>query len=303
MTDRDGQDVYKIGKVSEITGIRSETLRQWQKRYNFEPAELRGRIRYYSRRQVEQLKKISQLQDLGKSISSIIYLTNDELDSLLDELTGVTGQISIVLVGHRVIGIFDRHEPSGLSTLDRVASIDRLESQLDEFAKPDVVVLEVASLDTARITELRKYLDCGLVVLYNYATRRDLDEFDQLNIPYANIKETSSAEISDLCQRALANQQHTLGQVDRKFDDDELLHLSQCEPDDGVDPSAVVDIVLGQRAYIEHLQRSTSDAFGIELIATIEVSHAHMESALQRIAEEYELIASDERITDEELRS
>ena len=39
MTDRDGQDVYKIGKVSEITGIRSETLRQWQKRYNFEPAE------------------------------------------------------------------------------------------------------------------------------------------------------------------------------------------------------------------------------------------------------------------------
>ena len=286
-------EVYRIGKVSELTDIKVETLRAWQNRYNFEPAELRGRIRYYSHQQVEQLKKIKQLLDFGKSISAVVHLSIGELDALLNETIGVTGDASATLVGIDVIRLLDRRTPDGLTVLDRIASLERFEERIDHFNEPDVVILEISSLDSDRVLAIREALQCGLVVLYHFATRTDLEEFEQLAIPYAAITTASTSEVASLCQRAIATQSHNLVNVERKFTEEELLHLSQSDQSDGVSPRAVVDILLSQRAYIDHLKRTTSDAFGIELVATIEVAHTHMESALQRIAEEYELIALD----------
>ena len=291
--DLDKDQVFRIGKVSELTDIKVETLRAWQHRYNFQPAELHGRIRYYSPRQVEQLKKIRQLQDFGKSISSVIHLSNQELDDLLHESIDVSGDTSATLVGIDVIRLLDRTTPEGITVLDRIASVERFEEQLDHFNEPDVVVLELSSLDTERVEVIREALDCGLVVLYHFATRNDLDEFEQLAIPHAAISTITSNEVDSLCQLAIATQNHNVVNVDRKFSDEELLHLVQSDIEDAVSASAVVEIVLAQRAYIDHLKRTTSDAFGIELVATIEVAHAHMESALQRIADEQELIALD----------
>jgi DNA-binding transcriptional MerR regulator/methylmalonyl-CoA mutase cobalamin-binding subunit len=76
--------LYSIAVVERDTGIGKDTLRVWERRYGF-PQPLRDEHgeRIYPAEQVERLRRIRRLMDLGMRPGKIFAASDSELDSLL----------------------------------------------------------------------------------------------------------------------------------------------------------------------------------------------------------------------------
>ncbi len=76
-------DLYRIGTVAGLTEISVERLRAWERRYGLQPAHRSGKTRFYNLEQVGRLKKIKRLIDNGHPISSLVSLTDEQLNERL----------------------------------------------------------------------------------------------------------------------------------------------------------------------------------------------------------------------------
>lgn len=86
--DQTTESAFIIGAVARATGIPVETLRVWERRYHVvTPQRDPGNKRHYSTEDIERLKLIKKLVDLGHSIGSIAALS----DTALRERLGVHG--------------------------------------------------------------------------------------------------------------------------------------------------------------------------------------------------------------------
>lgn len=74
---------YPIRAVSKLTGISVDTLRAWERRYAVVEPERDERGRLYSEEDVERLKLLRQLVEVGHAIGRVAVLTSDELRALL----------------------------------------------------------------------------------------------------------------------------------------------------------------------------------------------------------------------------
>ncbi len=73
-------DEYKIGAVSKITGIGTETLRAWERRYQaVVPSRSESGDRVYSSEDLSKLFLLKNLTEAGNSIGTIARLPLDEL--------------------------------------------------------------------------------------------------------------------------------------------------------------------------------------------------------------------------------
>lgn len=65
-------DYYTIGQLSELSGVKTVTLRAWEQRYGLlKPERTQGGHRHYNREQLKQLKLICQWLDQGISIGQV----------------------------------------------------------------------------------------------------------------------------------------------------------------------------------------------------------------------------------------
>ena len=77
-----------IGAVSQATGIPVNTLRTWERRYNFPPSDRSpGRQRLYSPEIIFHLRLINKALDKGLRPRQIMGLSHEELSSILGETT------------------------------------------------------------------------------------------------------------------------------------------------------------------------------------------------------------------------
>ncbi|HEX5486191.1 MAG TPA: MerR family transcriptional regulator [Limnobacter sp.] len=77
------QPMFSIAAVERDTGLSKDTLRVWEKRYEFPvPARDEFGERIYPTEQVEKLRMIKRLLDAGHRPGKIIKLSADELSSL-----------------------------------------------------------------------------------------------------------------------------------------------------------------------------------------------------------------------------
>ena len=73
-------DEYKIGAVSKITGIGTETLRAWERRYKaVVPKRSESGDRVYDAENLSKLFMLKNLVDVGNSIGTIAHLSLAEL--------------------------------------------------------------------------------------------------------------------------------------------------------------------------------------------------------------------------------
>lgn len=80
MSSQIANDEYKIGAVSKITGIGTETLRAWERRYQaVVPKRSDSGDRVYDGEDLNKLFMLKNLIDVGNSIGTIAHLTIDEL--------------------------------------------------------------------------------------------------------------------------------------------------------------------------------------------------------------------------------
>ena len=76
------KDEYKIGAVSKITGIGTETLRAWERRYEaVVPKRSDSGDRVYTSDDLSKLFLLKNLVDAGNSIGTIARLNTAELKS------------------------------------------------------------------------------------------------------------------------------------------------------------------------------------------------------------------------------
>lgn len=75
---------YLISTVSKRSGVKSDLVRAWERRYNaVTPTRTEGGHRVYTDLDIARLKLLNQATNNGHSISQIAKLTLDELKSLL----------------------------------------------------------------------------------------------------------------------------------------------------------------------------------------------------------------------------
>lgn len=86
---------FSIAAVERDTGLPKDTLRVWEKRYNFpQPERDNFGERIYSLEQVEKLRVIKRLLDCGHRPGKIIALTVDELAKLA-EVSNAGARVSV----------------------------------------------------------------------------------------------------------------------------------------------------------------------------------------------------------------
>ncbi|MGD1990617.1 MAG: MerR family transcriptional regulator, partial [Chromatiales bacterium] len=95
MNNSDQHAVYRIGAVSRLTNIPTETLRVWERRYKVvEPQRTPGGNRVYEQHDVARLEIIKMLVDNGHAISTVANLPLEVLQERLKE---------VQMAGHSVV--------------------------------------------------------------------------------------------------------------------------------------------------------------------------------------------------------
>ncbi|HEX3777970.1 MAG TPA: MerR family transcriptional regulator [Polyangiaceae bacterium] len=75
---------YRISDVARAVGVSTHALRAWERRYGtVEPRRTKGGSRRYDAAQIERLKALKKLTDLGHAIRHVARLPHEELERLL----------------------------------------------------------------------------------------------------------------------------------------------------------------------------------------------------------------------------
>lgn len=192
---------YRIGSVSDLTGIPPHTLRAWERRYEAAvPVRTDAGFRLYSEDDVGRLSLIKRLSDLGHAIGSIANLGMKELQERLARAeerawrsTGTgrpTSSDSLPL--HQALPIpLYLLEPSvsaqileaggdscGLHICASARTLEELVAGLREREGTGAVavVVELPRLGSSPAAMVRKLMDepgvAALVVVYDFAPRK-----------------------------------------------------------------------------------------------------------------------------------
>ena len=96
---------FRIGQVTEHTGLSASTIRTWERRYQVvDPRRTEKGTRLYSQQEVHRLWLMKQLTDAGVAIGVLAELDNDALHQRLSPPhTGSSVQHRVALV-HRSLG-------------------------------------------------------------------------------------------------------------------------------------------------------------------------------------------------------
>jgi len=200
VTDNDVS--FGIGAVSRLTGIPSDTLRIWERRYNaVTPSRTPQNRRRYSRDDVSRLLLIKQLVELGEPVGTIIHLPEAELNQRLmahaelqDRCAPVEpsdnqpSTLPTVLIFGDVLIHQIRQWSSQLPSLDIIGGHEHYEDFEREWLhlKPDIVILEFPALQAHNVSRLLEQFNkvggSRVIVVYAFAASSVLDFLEQSGI-------------------------------------------------------------------------------------------------------------------------
>ena len=124
-----------ISDVERDTGVAKETLRVWERRYDF-PQPLRdpNGERVYPVEQVRKLRLVKRLIDLGFRPGKVIQFSSDELQALTGQATEITGGAGSAIVPPlQLQGYLDLCKSHQMDTLRRRLSQALLMMGLKSF--------------------------------------------------------------------------------------------------------------------------------------------------------------------------
>jgi|TARA_B110000438_G_scaffold250308_1_gene254099 DNA-binding transcriptional MerR regulator len=87
---------YKIGAVAKLTGISTDSIRAWERRYGVvEPNRGENNNRYYTEEHIGRLISVKRLVDAGQAIGTVCRLSDQELQDRTHGILGSIGQPSV----------------------------------------------------------------------------------------------------------------------------------------------------------------------------------------------------------------
>lgn len=193
--------LYSIGTVSRLTGVKPDTLRVWERRYQLGASHKApsGR-RMFTQSDLEHLQLVSALVADGTRIGDIASSERRTLEVLLRSRGSNPGKIipqrkpRILFVGDALCDWLDQHQGclTGVDALllsaplaelpdEALANLTELDGSLD--GEIDGIVAEVGGLgevSTQQVTALAaKLATDNVLVLHRYSSDRWLAELEQ----------------------------------------------------------------------------------------------------------------------------
>lgn len=83
LSQTQGNGIYTIQQVSDVTGLSKQVIRKWEERYGLvQPERLENGYRIYSEKDVNALFKVKMLSEKGYSIKQAVDMLTDETDNI-----------------------------------------------------------------------------------------------------------------------------------------------------------------------------------------------------------------------------
>jgi DNA-binding transcriptional MerR regulator len=305
---------YRIGAVSRLTGIPTDTLRIWERRYAVvEPRRAEGGNRLYSQDDISRLALIKRLVDSGHAIGTIANLRLDELRQRLVSASSLAvapdaDKACRVLVMGSTLAKRMREQIEDLPGIELVGSFRDRESfeQGAAGVGATVAIFEYPTIHEESVNEVRRLLrrsnaQHGMVV-FGFGRRSAIRLLEQAGVITLHAP-VSLSELHRLClERSGRPEPIELTTVEladtlleappaRRFNNDELARLAtasttvRCEC-----PHHLADLVMSLAAFenysAECENRSPDDAaLHAYLHVTTAKARSMIEEALARIAE------------------
>lgn len=211
---------YKIGAVSRITGIGSETLRAWERRYSaVTPLRTESGDRNYTRDDVAKLLLLKTLVDAGISISTVASMSTEELKTSIEsdpilnnaQATKHIKTNSVEETKCRVALIGDGFPVRVLDGLEEVDEIEivgifenlsELHTTGQSFKQPDIVVVERPTINKntkSELQEIRNVTGAWHVILIYGFSNQELIKSNQSNQTTVVRSSVDVQELARLC--------------------------------------------------------------------------------------------------------
>ena len=172
---------YRIGAVAKLTGISTDTIRAWERRYSVvEPNRGENNNRYYTDGHIQKLISVKRLVDAGQAIGTICRLSDLELQERTSGLLGIDRQISTGPSSSWAV--FSIQQPSWLKECIAAqpdhdvawfAHLDDIDVSRYEF-----LVIDMPSLSEVNEREIKRHVPADVaarcLVVYRFASRAQL---------------------------------------------------------------------------------------------------------------------------------
>jgi DNA-binding transcriptional MerR regulator len=263
-------ELYRIGTVAKLTGISVECLRAWERRHGLEPAQRDGRTRYYNRGQLKRLEKIKALTEDGHPISSLVELSEEQLDARIDITRPRASPHrlpQVGLVGPNLMILEQEAQDSDLAEVNQrwVSIEDFVGSRVAERAQLDVIAVQIPSLNADNLLRIRRAApDCRLLVVYQFASRDALSQAThQLGaIPLA--WPLTWLDLMRACATPTGDTAQAGRTAPRRYTDHELVEIVSRARNRGLDPPRhLVTLITELNAFVDYATQcltETSDA-------------------------------------------
>ncbi|WP_246221770.1 MerR family transcriptional regulator [Marichromatium bheemlicum] len=259
---------FRIGSVSQLTGVPAETLRVWERRYAVaNPARSRSGVRLYSTADVARLTLIKRLVDRGDAIGSVAHLDLGQLRERLHQ----TGLLEPVPVAHppcrlMVIGaaLGERLRLEG-GLPEEVVLERAFESTMAFLAEPlaacpDVLVVEQPTLHLDQLDDLQRLRahagGARTLVVYVFSNGATLNRLEALGMT-ARRAPVSTAELARSCLslqlgaglQASLDPELERDPPPRRYSDAELIEIAAASRTRCECPRHLVDLILALAAF------------------------------------------------------
>jgi len=294
-------DLYRIGTVASLTGISVERLRAWERRYDLSPAHKAGKTRFYSKPQLERLKLIKHLIDLGQPISSLASLKDDQLVERIAAHTAEPVVLSmhaprVGLVGPNLVMLEQQAQRSEqrqrIEVVSRWANMEAFVSDVDATDDPQIMILQlpVLSQQPIEITE-EIFPDAKIIVVYQFATAEMVSKVQERGSPTLKWPVTW-AEIEHHSISAGAGPLRAGRSAPRRFSDEELIAIAAQSTDPTHCPEYLIEAINQLNAFAAYAEDCSRQAAAPETYVSVQIdasqARAQLELALESMLEHKE---------------
>ncbi len=128
--------VYSIKDIEKLSGVKAHTIRMWEKRYSIiTPRRTETNIRYYLDEDLKQILNIALLNKNGIKISKIAKMSEDEITSMVAELSDVDSVHEGNIDG-LMLSMFELNETKFNRILNKHIEGNGMQKTMDEVIYP-----------------------------------------------------------------------------------------------------------------------------------------------------------------------